>query len=274
MRWGELAGAAAAALALAHGAQAGLRVDLRSTQPGEAPGAAELYVIWIDGSRLAAEPVRKAGEPASRRVIYRAAEDLAWLVDVERRSYFQLDPASAEKSAAQVAGVRGGLAQGIELLPPEQQAAARELLGDLAEEPPSAPLPELRLRALGEPGSYAGIACARHDVLAGDRRLAVVCLGEYGKGLPPRERVAAIGSLGGFLRRTLTPLARQFPDLRPLAALGALERLPGFPLALRSFEDRGGARLAEATRVEEAAVDPSLFELPAGFTRSSVPPFH
>jgi len=273
MRGGELASAVVAALALAHGAQAGLRVDMRTSQPGEASGAGERYVVWIDGSRLAAEPARADGEPASRRVVYRAAEDVAWLVDVERRSYFQLDPASAERRARQLAGVRDGVAQGLELLSPAQREAARELLGGLAEKPDSTALPEARLRALGESASYAGIACARHDVLAGERRLAVVCLGEYGKGLPPRERVAAIGSLGGFLRRTLTPLAREFPSLRPLAGLAALERLPGFPLALRSFEAAGSAREAEATRVEEVAVDPALFELPEGFARSPVPPF-
>jgi hypothetical protein len=278
MRRAQLAtAAAAAALVLAQDTQAALRVDVVASEPGAPPEAGERYVIWIDGPLLAAEPVRSAGGPPSQRLVYRAGEDVAWLVDLERRSYFQLDPESAERHAEQLAGVRDGVESGIELLPPQQRAKARKLLGDLtgagSSGKSSASLPAPHLRALGEAGSYAGIGCERHEVLEAERRLAVVCLGAYGKGLPPRERVAAVASLGGFLHRTLGPLAREFPRLRPLSGLAALERLPGFPLAVRSFEAAGRQGEAEVTRVEEAAADPSLFEVPQGFARSLVPPF-
>ena len=261
---------ASTALAVAQmaSAETGLRLEVEVTEPGAAAQPPERWVVWIDGSRLATQPAGREGS----RVIFRGSEDVAWLIDPAQRSYFQLDPKSAESAAAQVAGLRNGVAQGLELLPPEQREGAKELLGDLASAPPAA-RPAVRVRSRGEAARHAGLACTRHDVLEGERRVAELGLAAYGTGPLTRQRAAAVPALVAFLRRTLAPLAREVPSLRPLAPLASLGRIEGFPLAARAAEPGGRMHEVVTVRVDAQAVDPAVFELPAGYARSLVPPF-
>ena len=256
-------------------ATAGVRLELSSELRDGGAGAAtvpEHFLVWIDGGRLAAEPTQPGGALAGRRVVFRAREDVAWLVDTGARSYFQIDPKSAQEMAAQVAGLRDGVARGIEGLAPEQRARVQELLGDLATPPPVA-RPVLRIQPTGGRATQAGIACAQQEIFEGERRVAVACVADGASGPLTRERVAAVSALGSFARRTLGPLAQAFPSLAPLAPLAALERLGGLPLAVVSAESDAGVRQTKVLRFAEAAVDPALFEVPAGFTRSALPPF-
>ena len=269
-----LGGAASVAITVTQVAsvQAGLRLEVDVAERGDAARSPERWIVWIDGSRLATEPAQREGSPPTRRAIFRGADDVAWLVDPAQRSYFQLDPKSAEATASQVAGLRDGVAQGLELLSPDQREGVKEFLGDRASAPPAA-LPPVRLRSRGEPARHAGLVCTRHDVLEGERRVAELCLAAYGTGPLTRGRAAAVPALVSFLRRTLAPLAREVPSLRPLAPLASLGRIEGFPLAARAAEPGGPVREVVTVRVEEKALDPALFELPAGYSRSLVPPF-
>jgi|GEM_PF-3558235 len=273
-RW-VAAAACAAALSVfaAETGRAAVRLDVRSAEVGGDAARRPLeYVVWIDGPRLAAEPKPRAGAPATRRIVYRADQDRAWLVDTARRTYYQVDPASAQQAASQVAGLRKGLASGLESLTPEQRKAVQDLLGELSK-PPTRPPGEVTLRERGETGRYAELACERHDVMEGARRLAELCLAAYGRGPLTREAVAAVPALGGFVRRTLEPLAQEFAALRGVAAFGVLDRVDGFPLAVHAFEENGARRETVVTRIQEGAVDATLFELPQGYARSWIPPF-
>ena len=255
-------------------ATAGARLELSSELRDSGAGAAtvpEHFLVWIDGGRLAAEPTQPGGALAGRRVVFRAREDVAWLIDTGARSYFQIDPKSAQEMAAKVAGLRDGVARGIEGLAPEQRARVQELLGDLATPPPVA-RSVLRIQPTGRRATQAGIACAQQEIFEGERRVAVACVADGASGPLTRERVA-VSALGSFARRTLGPLAQAFPSLAPLAPLAALERLGGLPLAVVSAESDAGVRQTKVLLFAEAAVDPALFEVPAGFTRSALPPF-
>lgn len=274
MRLRAIAGSlAAAALLLAASSEAGVRIELRaSTAGGKGKPSNARYEVWVDGPRLAVELKRRDGSPAKRRVVFRSSEDVVWLVDHERRTYYQVDPQSAAQTASQVAGLRQGLEEGLGALPPEQREAVKDLLGELAK-PATGPLPDYRLRERGELARYAEIACAQNDVLEGDQVVAEVCLADYGKPPLVREQLAAVPALGGFLRRTLEPLAREFPSLRPLAPYAALDAIQGMPLRVRSVADDGSASETTVTRVESTPVDPALFTLPTGYARSWIPPF-
>jgi hypothetical protein len=265
---------AAAALLAAPASQAGVRIELRSSSSGGKGGEPShaRYSVWVEGKSLAVELARRDGSPATRRVVFRGAEDVAWLVDHKRRTYFQVDPQSAAQTASQVKGLRDGLEEGLGTLSPEQRAAVQELLGELAR-PAPANLPEYHLRERGELARYAEIACAQHDVLEGERVVAEVCLADYGKPPLSREQLAAVPALGAFLRRTLEPLAREFPSLLPLAPWAALDAARGLPLRMHSVAEDGATSETTVTRIEPASVDPALLAIPNGYARSWIPPF-
>jgi hypothetical protein len=100
-----------------------------------------------------------------------------------------------------------------------------------------------------------------------------VCLADYGRAPLTREGLAAVPALGGFLRRTLDPLAREFPALDELAPFAVLDRVDGVPLAVQALEEGKPTRETVVTKIEEAQADPALFELPPGLARSWIPPF-
>lgn len=253
-------------------AGAGVKLQIRSQPAAGAQGKPVRYEVWLDGKRLAVELARADGTPARRRIVFRGGDDVAWLVDHQKQTYYQVDPTSAQQVASQVAGLRQGLEQGLEALTPEQREAVGELLGELAK--PRAGLPPgYALREKGELGRYADLPCTRHDVMDGERTVAEVCLADYGKPPLTREALAAIPALGGFLRHTLEPLAREFPSLSALMPYAALDAGPGVPLFVRSADEKGKTTETIVKRIEQAPVDPQLFELPAGYARSWIPPF-
>jgi hypothetical protein len=265
-------GALALAIGLAFGsaAHAGVKLRLRSAPVGDAKGRSQSYEVWLDGPRLAIELVQRK-EATKRRIVFRGGEDKVWLIDDAKQTYFQLDPESAKSMASQVAGLRQGLNQGLESLTPEQREAVQELLGELSK-PPAGPPPDYKLRERGELGRYAEVACARHDVLDGGKTVAEVCLADYGQAPLTREAFAAIPALGSFSRRTLEPLVAQFPSLAGVAPYAALDAEQGVPLAVKTTED-GEVRETFVKSIEPTAIDPKLFELPAGYARSWIPPF-
>jgi hypothetical protein len=269
-----LAGALALAvpLALASGAEAGIKLRLRSEPLGGGKGKTQSYEVWLDGPRLAIELVQRKETAAKRRIVFRGGEDKVWLIDDAKQTYYQLDPETAKNTASQVAGLRQGLNQGLESLTPEQRAAVQELLGELSKTP-TGPPPEYKLREKGELGRYAEVACSRHDVLDGDKTVAEVCLADYGKPPLTREAFAAIPALGSFSRKTLEPLAAQFPSLSAVAPYAALDSVQGVPLSVKSTEKDGETRETFVKSIEQAPIDPKLFELPAGYARSWIPPF-
>ena len=267
-----LAGALALALplAFAEDADAGMKLRLRSQAVGK-EGKSQSYEVWLDGPSLAIELVRRNPDAPKRRIVFRGNEQRALLIDDGKQTYYQLDPESAKSIASQVAGLKQGLNQGLESLTPEQREAVQELLGELAK-PPAGPPPDYKLRERGELGRYADVACARNDVLDGGEVVAEVCLADYGKPPITREAFAAIPALGTFSRKTLEPLVGQFPSLSAVAPYAALDQVQGVPLAVKSSDD-GELRETFVKSIEQTAVDPALFELPAGYARSWIPPF-
>ena len=268
----KLVGALALAipLALADAAAAGIKLRLRSEPVGGGNGKTQAYEVWLDGPSLAIQLVQRNTE-VKRRIVFRGNEERALLIDDAKQTYYQLDPESAKNVASQVAGLKQGLNQGLESLTPEQRAAVQELLGELAK-PPSGPPPDYELRERGELGRYAEVACARNDVLDGGKVVAEVCLADYGKPPLTREAFAAIPALASFSRKTLEPLAEQFQSLNAVAPYAALDATSGLPLSIKATDD-GEVRETFVKRIEQVPVDPALFELPAGYSRSWIPPF-
>ena len=57
-----------------------------------------------------------------------------------------------------------------------------------------------------------------------------------------------------------------------MAPYAALDSVAGVPLSIKATDD-GETRETFVKRIEEVAVDPALFALPAGYARSWIPPF-
>jgi hypothetical protein len=257
---------------LAAPATGGVEIETRTRSLDGGSGKTS-YTFWLEADRLAAEPRRPGTPPARRRIVYLAEQDLMWFIDTKRETYYQLDQAGAEATASQVKGLKEDLASVLAGLDPEVRGRAEKLLGKL-ETDGSAPLPEVSLRERGELGSYAGVACARHDVIAEEKRLGEICVADWESAGAAAEAKPLIPSLIHFIRTSLEPLARELPMIEPLLAIGALEGTPGLPLQTRTFSDDEPDTETLVKAIREVQVDADLFTLPEGYARSWVPPFN
>ena len=207
----RLAAALAAALTAPRRARCARRAAARRRRLPRS-GKTLRYVVWIDGPRLAAELARKNGAPTTRRIVFRSARTWCGSSTRSARPTTSSIRQSAKQAASQVAGLRQGLEQGLGSLTPEQRAAVQRPARRARRSRRRGPLPEYRLRERGELGRYAEIACARHDVLEGERAVAELCLADYGK--PPLAARAP--------RRRARP--RRLPAPHPRAAGRASSR--------------------------------------------------
>ena len=252
-------------------AVAGVEIETRTKQ-FDGDGRKTHLTIWVDGNRLVAEP-RKASAPSSRRrIVYLAERDVMWFIDRDRQTYYQLDPESAETTAAQVSDLKEDLSAALEGLDPEIRGKAEGLLGKL-ETGEVDPLGEVDFRERGEVGSYADVACARYDLIAREKRVAEMCVADWaaaGAGAAVRPLVPALTK---FLRTSFEPLARELPMVQPLLAWTALEDTPGLPLLTRTFSDGQPESETKVRGIRQVDVDAGRFELPEGYARSWVPPF-
>jgi len=252
-------------------AAAGVEIETR-TRSLEGSGGKKHLTIWVDGDRLVAEPRKAEAPPSRRRIVYLAERETMWFIDTKRATYYQLDPESAETTAAQVSGLKKDLAAALEGLDPEVRGKAENLLGKL-ETGEMNPREEVRLRERDESGRYADLPCARYDVLAKEKRLAEICVADWTSVGPAAATRPLVPALSRFLRTSFEPLARELPVLAPMLAWTALEDTPGFPLHTRSYSDDEPDSETWVRAIREVEVDAARFELPEGYARSWVPPF-
>jgi len=246
-------------------AGAGVEIDLEAKRlDGER--APESATLQMAGERLTTR-IPESDEGRMYRMIYRGKREVLWLLDEQKRTFFQVDPTTT----AQVATLKKSVQEGLQNLPPERREALGQLLGDfMPEEPP--PQPPVEIRARGEKDVLLGYSCEWHDVLQESEKVLETCVAEWEQGDLTRENLAAVPSLAGFLEKTLEPLLAQFPGLRGLSPLALLARVPGLPMLTRTFEDGSAVTETAVTRLEQKDIDPARFKIPEGYQQSLLPP--
>jgi hypothetical protein len=263
MRW--LSGVCVGLL-LAAPAGAGIEMDLEARRL-DRDRPSESATVLLAGKRLATRVPEGNGDEGSYRLIFRGDRDVLWILDEERRTFFEVDPTTAN----QVAGLKKSVQEGLETLSPERREALGKLLGDLMpEEPP--PQQPVQTTARGDKEVILGYACEWYDVAREGEKVLETCVADWEQGELTRANLAAVPALAGFLNRTLEPLLAQFPGLRRLSPLALLAELPGLPLLTRTFEN-GAARTETAvTRLERKQLGTEPFRIPEGYQQSLLPP--
>ena len=259
-------------------AGAGVRLELRSTSPSGKHGKQKtLRLRGLDrrpAPRGRARAARTARRPRAASCSA-AGQDVMWLVDHEAADLLPARPAERRsRRPPRSQGCARASSRASSSLTPEQRAAVRDLLGELGKPAPAGPLPEYRLRERGELGRYAEIACARHDVLEGERAVAELCLADYGK--PPLT--ARAPRRGARPRRLPAPHPRAAGARVPEPARARALRRPrrpskGLPLHVRSVDADGRGQRDRGDEARARERRPGALRAPRRLARSWIPPF-
>jgi hypothetical protein len=246
------------AFAFPAGAATHFVAESRDVRLADSP--VQTSVLWLDGAHLRLE----ADE--THTVIYRADEDVAWVIDHRDKSYRTIDRETAETVAQGVGQANTAARRYIEMLPPAQRQAAERLL-DQTFGSPSAVSPDIEVRASGANTRIAGVSCALYEVRRGAERRAEVCRSTFEAAAVGAQTRDALRALADTLGGILPTLAPEHLRQDGIDALHAFSELDGVPLRVRLYEDGSAIWETLVTEVVERAAPATAFELPDGYER-------
>ena len=133
-------------------------------------------------------------------VIYRADQDVAWVIDHRDKSYRAIDRETTETVAQGMGQANAAARRYIEALPPAQRQAAERLL-DRTLGSPTGVSPDIEMRASGANERIAGVPCAVYEVRRGGSRRAEVCRSTFEAAGVAGETRDAVRALADSLSR-------------------------------------------------------------------------
>jgi len=242
-------------------AGAGARFTIESRDLRLAEPRVRASVLWLDGSRLRLE----ADETNS--FIYRADEDVAWLIDHRAKSYRSIDREATEKVARGVGQANTAARRYIESLPPEQRRAAERFLDQTLGTPVDVSR-DIEVRASGATERVGGVSCALYEVRRAGRRRAEVCRSSFEAASVSAQSRDAVRALADSLSVALPALAPEHLRQDGIDALHAFSELDGVPLRVRLYDADAPSWELRVTEVVERTAPASAFELPDGYERN------
>lgn len=246
-------------------AHAGTYVVAETKLLDRQPARTEQAQVWLDTSRIR---VDMAG---TNTLLFDSGKETAWLLDHHEKTVFQVDRGTAQAVGNTMASVNNALRESLEGLPPEQRAAMEQMLGGRmpAEVPAAAAdaASSVEIKPTGETSVVSGVSCAEHEAIESGKRVALVCIADFGAAGVTRESFAVLGELASFAKDSvgaMLPAGIEVPD-EGLAALDSLSALEGVPMRMRAFDE---GKLVSETVVQQIGTKDtaaSQFAVPAGY---------
>ena len=251
---------AAMLMLLGDPAGAGTRFAVESRDLRRANPQAQNSVLWLDGARMRLEA------NGVNTVIYRADQDVAWVIDHRDKSYRAIDRETSETVAQGMGQANSAARRYIEALPTAQRKAAERLL-DRTLGSPTGVSPDIEMRASGANERIAGVPCVIYEVRRGGSRRAEVCRSTFEAAGVSGETRDALRTLVDSLIAVLPVLAAEHLRQDGVNALHAFAALDGVPLRVRLYEEGAAIWETRVTEVVERAAPATVFDLPDGYAR-------
>lgn len=247
-------------------ARADVVATIETKDLGTDPPTVESQQMFIGADRFRASGSTVAtGQVVT---IYRADKNLLWILDEEHKSYMELDKQTMHMMVAKLDEAMDQMDKALEQLPPEQRKAAEEIVKGKAPAAAPAAVPNIEFKNTGTKQTINGHPCTRYDCSVEGKKTNEVWVTSWGEAGVTQETLAVFKNLAGFFDQTLesSPLLRDQMN-QSVAVLGEIEKLKGFPILVRTFEDGKATQETLFKSMETQKVDPSLYEVPAGFTQ-------
>lgn len=253
------------------------RADVMITEEGSRIDGTEAATlrIYLTPDRVRVDNIES---DATQAMIFDSASEVLWMIDYTSQAYVEMDREDLERLArqmkdlnARMADLRKRMESQLQGLPESQRRIAEQALR--AQIPPDTPAasPEIfyELTATDEPvGNW--LADRYSGTVDGAKIWDIWTIGWDEAGLSP-EDFAVFEQLGDIMES----MAAQDADANDFIQFGDTGEegdYSGIPVRRVSYEENGDPDMKfEITRISHDPVDPSLFTLPNGFTRETMP---
>ncbi|MGH9862446.1 MAG: DUF4412 domain-containing protein [Candidatus Acidiferrales bacterium] len=254
------------AVCLAGGvARAGVVVETEQREPGSTTAAGRA-LYSIDAGRLRIEARSSEGEETL--VIFRADKSVAWIINQQDRTYYEITPAKVAQMKQQMEAAQRQMAAELEKMPPDQRKMVEEMMTRMGQRPGSNPPPYI-VRAAGRGEKVGSFVCTRYEILRGSERTGELWAASVEQLKLGPEDFKTFSDLA----KLFEPLGQQGPmgqlaGLKPLGSGG--ETIEGYPVRTLTYD---GGRLVQeevVVRAEQQTFDNKLFELPSGLRKTEL----
>jgi hypothetical protein len=192
--------------------------------------------------------------------------DTMYIIDESDKSYIVFDKATMEQLAAKIKALREQMKEQIATLPPDQRAQMEQQLG--GEEGATA----FTIDAVdtGKSDKVEGRACKVWDIKRNGELDDQYCVVDFAQ-LPGKENLQAVFA---SFAKVFEEMAKSVPMLAGVMTneFGALSKVHGYPMRIRQYERGKLDSIEQVVKVwREEAIPASMFEIPAGYTRKTMP---
>lgn len=229
--------------------------------------------IYLTGSHVRVDNLAGTEHQA---MIFDSGAELFRMVDFARRTYMEMTAAEVQAMAErmqaampQLAGIADQIEDQLQGLPEAERQAIEEVL---RQQGPglAAAVPETEYRLLDSDQPVGPWLADHYEGLEGGQRTWELWTIDWSEAGVAESDFAVFDRLAGIMA-SMAPQAAGPDDLFPLG--GDAAGLSGFPVRrIAYFGGEPEARF-EITSIEPDPIEPSLFEIPAGFSRQTLPGF-
>lgn len=244
----------------------GAAVRIVETQtPINGDGAARMTRVWIDAQRIRVET---ADEGGAQVMIFRADQEVLWILEPAKKVYREMTKADLERMATQVNDMMAQMQERLKNLPPEQRAMVESMMnrgmgGGMPTETPSKTV----YRKVASNEAVGEWSCDRYEgTRDGEKRWDVWTAGWSEVGLSA-DAFAAFQGLSEFF----STLSQQFGDDMLQVGPGLEQAYEGLPVRRISYRDGSPHMRHEITEIADESVDDGAFIVPTDYTKLDMP---
>ena len=200
------------------------------------------------------------------RMIFRGDKGLLWIIDDAKKSYQEVDKATIDQMAEQMAGARSRMQERLAQLPPEQRAQAEAMMKKYNSAPNTS---RVDYRKMGQTRVINGQLCTLYDHYSGKELEAHLWVAPYSAlRLSPSDG-AVFQKMGEFTEKLTTSIGgSRKQDYIPMHELG------GIPLFTQNVSNGKVTAESQVESVSRAPILPGSFDLPAGYKAQPMPELH
>lgn len=202
------------------------------------------------------------------RMIFRGDKQLMWIIDDGKKSYQEVNKATIDQMADQMAGARSQMQARLAQLPPEQRAQAEAMMKKYNSAPNSS-ASRTEYRKMGQTRVINGQLCTLYDHYSGKELEAHLWVAPYSAlRLSPSDG-AVFQKMGEFTEKLTTSMGgSRKQDYIPMHELG------GIPLFTQTVSNGKVTSESQVESVSRAPIPPGSFDLPVGYKAQPMPELH
>lgn len=198
------------------------------------------------------------------RMIFRGDKNLMWMIDDGKKSYQQIDEATIDRMAGQMADARAQMQARLAQMPPEKRAQAEAMMKRFETGRPNAS--KVDYRKIGATKLIGGHLCTEYDSYYDGDLQAHLWVAPYSALNVSPADAAVFKKMGEFFGKLTAGMAgTRKQDYIPLRELN------GLPLLTQDVDDGKITRETLIQSVSRSPIAAATFEVPAGYKMEAMP---